>query len=138
MFLLSIFYVLNRHFIRPYIFKTINNDCILFVFGVLPNFVGVIIFLLLTTSILKMNLYYSLKLAFFYAIFIEAMYFFIDGIMYDFYDILSSLFAVGIMYVYYSFSFCYLSSSLYLYSNLIFASLSTSICPSYLAFVFNS
>ena len=102
-FLLSIFYVLNRHFIRPYIFKTINNDCILFVFGVLPNFVGVIIFLLLTTSILKMNLYYSLKLAFFYAIFIEAMYFFIDGIMYDFYDILSSLFAVGIMYVYYSF-----------------------------------
>ena len=102
-FLITIFYILNRHFIRPYVFKSTNNDCVIFIFGVLPNFIGVINFFIITVGIMKMNLYYSLKLAIFYAILFETLYFLVDGIKYDFYDILSSLFAAGIMYAYYSF-----------------------------------
>ncbi len=93
-FFLIILYIINRHYIRPYIFDNNNNEIVIFMFGIFPNFLGTIIFCLFTRHILKFKISHIAKYIIIYSIFHESINYFLDNIKFDYFDILSTITAV--------------------------------------------
>lgn len=94
--LLTGVYALNRHFLRPYIRTTYPDlTTVRLILNSLPNFLGSIILYIFITRILKG--YNGLKASLFivvYSVLHETVNVWLDGIKFDWNDIIASLLAV--------------------------------------------
>ncbi|TDQ75929.1 hypothetical protein [Sphingobacterium yanglingense] len=94
--LLTGVYALNRHFVRPYIRTTYPDlTTVRVILNSLPNFLGSIILYIFITRILKG--YNGLKASLFivvYSVLHETVNVWLDGIKFDWNDIIASLLAV--------------------------------------------
>lgn len=94
--LLTGVYALNRHFLRPYIRTTYPDlTTVRVILNSLPNFLGSIILYIFITRILKG--YNGLKASLFivvYSVLHETVNVWLDGIKFDWNDIIASLLAV--------------------------------------------
>jgi len=94
--LLTGVYALNRHFLRPYIRTTYPDlTTVRLILNSLPNFLGSIILYIFITRILKG--YNGLKASLFivvYSVLHEIVNVWLDGIKFDWNDIIASLLAV--------------------------------------------
>ncbi len=93
--LITIFYAINRHYLRPYVFSKTDNEVIRFIFNVLPNFIGIFPMYLAT----KYFLNYSLVKNLLYVVSLATIYEYISG-PFDIYDVLTSVVAAIIIYIY--------------------------------------
>jgi hypothetical protein len=94
---LTTVYFLNRHLIRPYVYKNIENNDIKFIFGIIPNFLGAIILFIFFRYILQNSVKYVFFFINIYAICHEIINHLCDKIQFDPFDISATLLATILM-----------------------------------------
>lgn len=98
MFLMTVFYGLFRHYIRPYIFNNSSNSTLLFILSVFPNFIGIFIMYPVPKYLLDHTLNKSIVYLLVSIIIYELLHIVDYNTSFDVYDILSSVLALLIIY----------------------------------------
>ncbi len=94
-----LFYVLNNVYIRPYVYDSVENRAIVFLVGVLPNFLGTLMFGAYVRCFVTKSFVKTFVISMSLPIFMEVERYFYGNHNFDFYDLIASAIAVVVIFI---------------------------------------